>query len=125
MLRASPNALVCDLAETYGVFDYKSLPAKLLGMLAAGLGEESRSKMHLSGQKAGRMEILLAAAVDGLNRIAWMLAPVYSHEGERPRSILGTILGESEEENADTAFDSPQEFENAWEQITGVKHGGQ
>lgn len=120
MLRADEGALVCDLAETYGVTNYRSMPAALLGTLAAGLGDESRSKMNLSGQKMTRMEMLMAAAVDGLNRITWLLSSVCPHEGEPPRSILEGILAGAEEEEGVTAED----YEAEWARITGVKHNG-
>lgn len=125
MLRADRDKLVCDLAETYGVFDYQALPARTLAALAAGLREDSRSKMHLGGRKATRVETLLAAAVDGLNRISWLLSAVCPQEGERPRSILRAILEDTEPENADgaVAFDSPEAYEAEWERITGVRHG--
>ena len=103
MLRADRDALICDLAETYGVLDHRALPAKTLAVLAAGLREDSRSKMNLSGRKAARAEMLLAAAVDGLNRITWLLSGVCPHEGEGPKSILRAILQEGEE-GADDAM---------------------
>lgn len=127
MLRTDQESLVCDLAETYGVFDYKALPVEILAVLVAGLREESRSKMNLSGRKAAKMEILVAAAVDRLSRIAWLLGFVCPHEGEPPRSVLSAILGEAEiqEGDAATVFDSPEAFEQEWERITGVSHGKQ
>lgn len=114
--------MVCDLAETYGVFDYRSLPAKLLGTLAAGLQEESRSKRNLSGQNATRLEMLVAAAVDGLNRVTWLLSSVCPKEGEPPRSVLDSILNVAEAEEEDAAM-TPDEYEKEWERITGVSHG--
>ena len=125
MLRIDQDALICDLAETYGVYDYKALPVPLLATLAAGLRDNSRSKMKLSERKATRMETLLAAAVDRLSNIAWLLSFVCPHEGEPPKSVLRAILGESEPEKADAAivFDSPEDYEREWERITGVSHG--
>lgn len=67
MLRTDRDALICDLAETYGIFDYRALPVPLLATLASGLREDSRIKMRLSGQTVTRTEMLLAAAVDGLS----------------------------------------------------------
>lgn len=125
MLRTGRDDLICDLAETYGVLDYKALPASMLAMLAAGLREDSRSKMNLSGRKATRAETLLAAAVDGLNRITWLLSGVCPHEGDGPKSVLRAILQEGEEDTGvAVAFDSPEAYEDEWERIAGVRHGG-
>lgn len=108
------------------MLDHRALPASTLAALAAGLREDSRSKMNLSGRKATRAEMLLAAAVDGLNRITWLLSGVCPHEGEGPKSILRAILQEGDTAEADNAmaFDSPEAYEDAWERITGVRHGG-
>lgn len=107
------------------MLDYRALPASILAVLAAGLREDSRSKMNLSGHKTTRTEMLLAAAVDGLNRITWLLSGVCPHEGDRPKSILRAILREGEEGKGDAvAFDSPEAYEDEWERITGVRHGG-
>jgi hypothetical protein len=121
MLRADEDALVCDLAEEYRILDYRSLPAKLLRTLAAGLKDESRSKMILREEKATRTDILLASIVDGINRITWLLSSVCPHEGEPPKSVLNSMIGEAEEENAGM---TTEEYEKEWARITGVSHGG-
>lgn len=115
------DALVCDLAETYGIFDYRALPAFQLATLAAGLREDSRIKLRLSGGKVPRSEMLLAAAVDRLSLLVWFL----SEEGtERPKSILDILLGEEKKDNSDTVgFETGADFEAAWKQMTGVGHG--
>jgi len=124
MLRADRDALICDLAETYGIFDYRALPVPLLATLAAGLREESRSKMNLAGSKIRRSEILLAAAVDRLSTIAWLLSNVCPAEGERPKSVLRAILGMNVENSNDAiSFESPEEYEAEWLRRTGVGHG--
>lgn len=42
MLAADRDALICDLAETYRVLDYRALPVELLATLAAGLRPDAR-----------------------------------------------------------------------------------
>lgn len=125
MLRADRDALVCDLAETYGVFDYKALPTQLVATLAAGLGDDSRSKMKLHGRKATRMETLLAAAVDRLSRIAWLLSFVCPHQGEPPKSVLNAILGaDAPKTPMDVqVYASAEAFDAEWRRRTGVGHG--
>lgn len=125
MIHTDRDALVCDLAETYGIFDTRSVPGTVLAALAAGLRDDSRIKMSLNGRTVTRTEMLLAAAVDGLNRITWLLSAVCPHDGEMPRSVLKSILGEDEKQNDGEAmvFASPEEYEREWERITGVSHG--
>ena len=40
--------MICDLGETYQIYDYKSYPVSLIATLAVGLGPESRIKRYLS-----------------------------------------------------------------------------
>ena len=125
MLAADRDALVCDLAETYGVFDYRALPVSLLATLAAGLREDSRIKMRLSGSKVPRRDILLAAAVDRLSLLVWGMTEDAPQGRNRPDSLLDALMGvEQEKENGDVmSFDSDDDFEAAWTSITGVAHG--
>ena len=48
MLREDEAALICDLAETYHIYDYRKLPPILVSTLAVGLRDSSRIKMRLN-----------------------------------------------------------------------------
>lgn len=120
MISADHDAFVCDLAETYGIFDYRALPVQLLATLAAGLREDSRIKLRLSGGKLPRSELLLAAAVDRLSLLVWFM----SKEGtERPKSILDILLDGEPEEKTVVAFETAEDYEAEWKRLTGVGHG--
>lgn len=124
MLAHDRNAMICDLAETYGIYDYHGFPVQLLAVLASGLREESRIKMSLSGVQATRGEILLAAAVDRLSLMVWGMTADGQKGLNRPVSVLDAIMGENSKNSGNTvAFATAEEYENAWERITGVKHG--
>ena len=60
------EALLCDLAETYGVFDFRAVPTKLLGTLAVGLRKDSRIKMKMAGLDEMRWLEILAHIADEL-----------------------------------------------------------
>ncbi len=124
MLSVDREALVCDLAETYGILDYRALPASLLATLAVGLREDSRIKMRLSGAKAKRSELLLAAAVDRLSMLLWSKTEDGRNGTNRPKSVLDALLGKDRDPKDIQAYDSAEAFESDWEAITGVKHGG-
>lgn len=122
MLSEDKDALICDLAETYGIYDYRALPASRLATLAVGLREDSRIKMRLMGAKASKTDLLLAAMVDRLSMLLWMKSEDGKNGTNRPPSILSVILGTEQEDKAVEAFESDQDFEAAWTQITGVAH---
>lgn len=60
------NALLCDFAEYYGIYDLKSLPGRYAATLAAGLRSCSRSYQHAIGTKASLTEGLLSMIYDVL-----------------------------------------------------------
>lgn len=114
---------MCDLAETYGVLDWSALPVKTLAALAAGLGDNSRTKMKIEGRKVSRVELLLASIADKLSTLIWFQTED-GHNGEnRPRSVLSFLLGETEQ-GTEEGFETDEEFEEMWETVTGVSHGG-
>lgn len=115
MLRTDETALICDLAETYGVMDWKALPLKTVAALSAGLRDDSRIKMKMSGRKISSDIALLAAAVDRLTTLVWFKTKDGVKGRNRPESILARLIGEDrQEEKGDIAiFNTPDDFEAA------------
>lgn len=124
MIACDEEALICDLAETYGIFDYRALPLKLVATLSVGLRENSRIKMKLSGVKITTDTMLLASAVDRLSLLVWAKTEDGQNNVNRPKSIL-TILTGNEEESDVVAFETVEEFETERERIIRqVKESG-
>lgn len=123
MISADPDALVCDFAETYGIFDLRALPVSLLATLAVGLREDSRIKMNLSGVKAKKNEVLLAAAVDRLSLLVWAQTEDGRNGVNPPKSILDSVLAAETTDTPVVSFESGDDYEMEWEKITGVSHG--
>lgn len=124
MIAADRDALICDLAETYGVLDMRAIPVPLLATLACGLRENARIKMKLSGSKANPLDLMVAAAVDRLSILMWQNTKDGADGRNKPKSIVALLLGEQEEEKELQGFDTAEEFEAAWIRTTGVAHGG-
>ena len=124
MISADRDALVCDLAETYGIFDFRALPVSLLATLAVGLRDDSRIKMRLTGAKATKCELLLAAAVDRLSMLLWAQTEDGRNGVNRPRSVFSVIQGTETKDSPVEAFETADAFETEWTRITGVSHGG-
>ena len=72
MIDADEDALICDLAETYQVYDYKQLPLTTVAVFAYGLKDDSRIKQSLSDQVAPVDRLLLAGIVDRLSMLLWI-----------------------------------------------------
>ena len=69
MISFDENALICDFAETYHIYDYKALPPHLAAVLAAGLRENSRIKMKANKQRLTNTEFLIAVVADRLGAL--------------------------------------------------------
>lgn len=109
MLRLDRDALECDLAETYGIFDYKALSVLKLARLSYGLRETSRIKMKMSGAKAPINTILLMGILDNLRLLLWTKTKDAEKNRRRPKSILDEFM--KKEPSSVTSFSTPEEFE--------------
>lgn len=110
MINRDENALICDFAETYHIFDYKSLPVRLSATLAAGLPAGSRIMRALSGQKFSPEIMLLANIADSLNLLVWFKTKDGKNNRNRPKSILREL---TEEKPQYVSFSSIEEYEAA------------
>lgn len=113
MYAKDADALYCDMAETYGIFDWQALPAQRLAVLACGLSPDSRVRRAMAGIREVPEIILLAAAVDNLRLLVWSKTRDAEHGRNRPASIVAQLLDREAEtdESEIMGFDSPEEFE--------------
>lgn len=122
MLAVDRTALICDLAETYGILDYKVLPVETLAALSVGLRENSRIKMKLSGAKVKPDFLLLAAAVDRLSLLVWSKTKDAEKGRKRPKSLVEVLNGKKKESDV-MAFNTAEEWERAKAKIIGENYG--
>ena len=102
--------MICDLAEYYGIYDYKGLSVKLLITLVFGLREESRIKTKLNGFDIPINTYLLGYIADSLAFIAWSKTDGARHNRNRPQSILESWK-KTQEKQEYVSFASVEEFE--------------
>lgn len=121
MLSVDKTALICDLAETYHVLDWRSLPLLTVAALASGLRETARIRQKISATRYTTGEILTATAVDYLALLWWAQTEDGQKGRRRPESILNKLLG-TEPEKKVTAFATGEEFEKRYAEITGGSH---
>ena len=119
MLSNYPDALTCDMAETYGIFDIKRVPVKLLATLAVGLRDDSRVKRAASNTTCSDEIILLASIADSLRWIVWSKTEDGANNRNRPASIMSYYTKSTKQENESDfeSFESPDEF---WEWARSV-----
>lgn len=126
MISVDEDALVCDLAETYQIYDYKQLPSSMVAVFSCGLRETSRIKMKLSGQKIPLDTILLAGISDNLRLLLWTKTKDGQKNVNRPESILHKLSENNPREKEEIIFDSGEDFEKMRQKLLGnTIHGGE
>lgn len=118
MLAADKDALICDLAETYNIYDYRSIPVNLLATLSVGLRDNARIKMKLRGEQVSMDTFLLCSIVDQLSVMLWSQSKDGLKGINRPKSILNILLGKTKASEIQ-GFITSDEFELARKRILG------
>lgn len=120
MIKVDEHALICDLAETYQIYDYRQMPPYRVAIFAIGLRDSARIKMKLANMPIDIQTTLMAAAVDNLALIIWQRS---GDSSNRPKSVLSTLLAEPKETDV-TAFASGKDFEEERKRILAQLGGG-
>lgn len=112
MIRIDEDALICDLAETYQIYDYRQLPLQMVAVFSYGLKDDSRIKMSISKQSVSFESMLLAGISDRLGLLLWSKTKDAEKGRNRPKSILDSLTGNDKKQSSDIlSFDSGEEFE--------------
>lgn len=112
MIDLDEDALICDLAETYQVYDYKQLPLSTVAVFAYGLKDDSRIKQLLSDQIAPVERLLLASMVDRLSMLLWIQSKDGQKGVNRPTSLTDIFIKKEKEDTREfMTFESPEDYE--------------
>lgn len=104
--------IICDLAETYHILNYKELSPLLVATLVLGLDDDSRLKRKLSGHKLTTSQMLMALMVDNLQFLAWTKTKSATKGQNRPESLYNKLMGfDKKEADELNSFATPEEFE--------------
>lgn len=119
MISVDEDALICDLAETYHIHDYKQLPATKVAVFSCGLRENSRIRMKLSGQKIPFDTVLLASMTDALKLIWWSKTKDGEKGKNAPTSITEKLFESGPKVKSKVVFDSGEDFERMRNRLLG------
>lgn len=103
------DLLICDLAETYGIYDYRAMKPSLIATLAVGLPETSRITRKYSSNPLTLDQMLLCMIEDSINRLIWGLGG--SKASKKPASLLKKLTQKKKEKDELMSFTSPEEYE--------------
>lgn len=87
MLNVSEDDLICDLAETYHIFNWRELPPSLVATLSIGLSNDSRIKRRMANQVVTFNDLLMALLIDGINLLVWQNTKDGAKNRNRPESL--------------------------------------
>lgn len=116
MVSLDEEALICDFAEAYHVFDWRSLPVRTAATLANGLGADSRIMRKMSGLPVTMDTLLLATIADALHILVWQNTKDGTKGRNRPVLIAEKLTETPKEESG---FDSIADFRKWREELIG------
>lgn len=110
------DELICDMAETYHIYDMRALPVRTLAVLACGLGQNSRVWAKLNGYKAQWSDIVMAMCADHLAVLQWFQTED-GHKGQnRPQLLTPQLLNmpDQSDKSKYKKFKTGADFMEAW-----------
>lgn len=116
MLSKNEDALICDMAETYHIYDIWALPVETLAVLASGLRDNSRIKMYLAGVKHIPAEFILPHIADNLALIGYGFTKDAKYKRNMPKMFTDIMRQEEKPKDIKT-FESGADFDAAWARL--------
>lgn len=123
MISLDEDSLICDLAETYHIYNYRALPPKLVGVLSCGLRDNSRIKMKLSSINYDLDTLLSALIADKLQVLIWQRTEDGYYGRNFPKSIYDRLVNPQPEESNNMSFSSGADFDKYREALIGGING--
>ena len=111
MIKLDEDALICDLAETYQIYDYRQLPLLRVAVFSCGLSEDSRIKMRMSNQIIPMETLLLAGLSDKISVLLWTTTKDGQKGRNRPPMILDAFNQSKTKQRETVVFNSGEDFE--------------
>lgn len=100
--------MICDLAEIYGIYNYKELPPLTVAALCSGMGYRSRVLAKQAGLTVPMATYMQAYELDLLELLVWQNTEA-GHKGRnQPKPRTASLI--IKEHNEET-FDCPEDFE--------------
>lgn len=120
MINLDEDALICDLAETYQIYDYRQLPPLRVAVFACGLRDDSRIKMKVSGQSIPINTLLLAGISDRLSTLVWFQTEDGQKGKNRPAALIDLLTHKENKPSKDVVvFNSGEDFVSMRSKLIG------
>lgn len=113
MVATDENALICDFAETYHIYDWRQLPARYAATLAAGLRPDARTVLKINGSAWPMDTLLLASIADSSRLLVWQRSQAAADGQAPPPSLFNILCSKAADKRSPAGFTSGEEF-SAW-----------
>ena len=97
MIATDKDALICDFAESYHIYDMRQFPVLYIATLAKGLRHDSRIMMAVNGLKVDLNTLLLAHIADNTAINTWFKTKDAQYGNNRPPSMIKTLTRKDSE----------------------------
>lgn len=116
MIALDEDALICDFAETYHVYDFYALPVNYAAVLACGLKADSRIMMAINGLKVDIKTLLLAHIADNCAINVYFKTKDAENGENRPKSMVAVLTG-TVPEDVNRNFETGEDFIKEWRRL--------
>lgn len=112
------DALICDFAQYYNIYDYLQYGVTKAAIYAYGLPEDSRIKKKIQNRSYDMATFWQVAVIDVLKGFRYSFEKCHYKSVEKPESTLDALTGRMNE-NDNASFESKEEFEAAVRKAKG------
>lgn len=113
------DALICDFAEFYRIYNIYDYPPEYIATLAAGLRDNSRIKLKLYGLRVDIEMLLLAHIVDNTAINIYAKTKDAKKGINQPESFVELLTKKNETKKKAREFDSGADFDKEWRRLNG------
>ena len=106
MVKADEDALICDFAETYHIYNWRSIPVRTAATLAAGLRDDARIRLKMAGLPCSFERLLLAGVFDAARVANWQRSKDGQTGKSKPDLVVKQILKNTQAETDTKAVES-------------------
>ena len=118
MVAEAKDALICDFAEYYHIYDFESMKPSRAAIYAWGLPDDSRIKRAMNNQPVTTDLLLKAAMVDRLSLLVWSKTQDAEKGKNQPQSIVAQLLKDDKETKQElTSYATISDYEKARQEM--------
>lgn len=117
MIALDEDALICDMAETYHIYNVRDFPCDYVATLANGLRDNSRIKMKAAGLRVELNTLLLAHVVDNTAINVYAKTKDAKTGRNRPKSFVKTLTDDPSKRPK--TFKNGDAFFKEWRRLNG------